>query len=76
MTRSVLQKRCGDFCSNHAPDRERAEIAASICASHLRAMFEEAGDPDEPVKRSRTSRSKILRSFLIVFMSRKAYLAG
>ena len=33
-----------------AGDPERAEIAASLCASHLRAMFEDAGDPDELVK--------------------------
>jgi len=33
-----------------APDAERAEIAASLCASHLRAMFGDAGDPDELVK--------------------------
>ena len=31
-------------------DEKRAEIAASICASHLRAMFEESGSPDELVK--------------------------
>jgi hypothetical protein len=33
-----------------ATDAERAEIAASLCASHLRAMFEESGDPNELVK--------------------------
>jgi hypothetical protein len=33
-----------------ASDPERAQIAASLCASHLRAMFEDAGDPDEFVK--------------------------
>ncbi len=32
------------------PDEERAEIAASLCASHLRAMFEDSGDPNELVK--------------------------
>ena len=33
-----------------APDAERAEIAASLCASHLQAVFGDAGDPDELVK--------------------------
>jgi hypothetical protein len=31
-------------------DAERAEIAASLCASYLRAMFEESGDQNELVK--------------------------
>ncbi len=33
-----------------ATDEKREEIAASLCASHLRAVFEESGDPNEPVK--------------------------
>jgi hypothetical protein len=33
-----------------ATDEKREEIAASLCASHLRAMFEESGDPNELVK--------------------------
>lgn len=33
-----------------ATDAGRAEIAASLCASHLRASFEEGGDPNAPVK--------------------------
>jgi hypothetical protein len=32
------------------PDAERAEIAASLCASHLQAKFKESGDPNELVK--------------------------
>lgn len=31
-------------------EAKRTEIAASICASHLRAVFEESGDPDQVVK--------------------------
>jgi hypothetical protein len=31
-------------------DAKRAEIAASLCASHLQAKFKEFGDPNEPVK--------------------------
>jgi hypothetical protein len=33
-----------------ATDTEREEIATSLCASHLRAMFEESGNPNESVK--------------------------
>jgi hypothetical protein len=33
-----------------ATDEERAEIEASLCANHLRAVFEETGDGDKPVK--------------------------
>jgi hypothetical protein len=31
-------------------EAKRAEIAASLCASHLRAMFNASGNPDELVK--------------------------
>src|SRR5581483_5312453 len=33
-----------------ATDAERTEIAASLCASHLRAVFKESGNPDDLVK--------------------------
>ena len=33
-----------------ATDTEREEIAASLCASHLQAMFEKSGNPNERVK--------------------------
>ena len=33
-----------------ATDTEREEIAASLCASHLKAIFEKSGNPNERVK--------------------------
>jgi hypothetical protein len=33
-----------------ATDTRRTEIATSLCAAHLRAMFEQSGDPNELVK--------------------------
>jgi hypothetical protein len=38
------------LASPSSTDAERAEIAASLCAAHLRATFEKSGDPEELVK--------------------------